>query len=86
MRKIKIAQIGINRYSHAIEVANSLLRQPEIFEFVGIVFPENEKETMPHKYEQVKDLPELTLEQVLSDALFLLAGELSLKSMLDTRT
>ena len=67
MRKIKIAQVGINRYSHAIEVANSLARQPEIFEFVGIVFPENEKETMPHKYEQVKHLPELTLEQVLSD-------------------
>ena len=67
MRKIKIAQIGINRYSHAIEVANSIARQPEIFDFVGIVYPENEKETMPHKYEKVAHLPELTLEQVLSD-------------------
>lgn len=67
MRKVKIAQIGINRYSHAIEVFNSLKRQEDIFEFVGIVLPENEKETMPHKYEQVKDFPELTLRQVLED-------------------
>lgn len=67
MRKVKIAQIGINRYSHAIEVFNSLKRQKDIFEFVGIVLPENEKETMPHKYEQVKDFPELTLQQVLED-------------------
>ena len=67
MRKVKIAQIGINRYSHAIEVFNSLKRQEDIFELVGIVLPENEKETMPHKYEQVKDFPELTLQQVLED-------------------
>lgn len=67
MRKVRIAQIGINRYSHAIEIFNSLKRQSDIFEFVGIVLPENEKETMPHKYAQVRDFPELTLEQVLED-------------------
>ena len=67
MRKIKIAQIGINRYSHSIEVASSIARQPEIFELVGCAFPEGEKEQMPHKYEKVKDFPELTLEQVLND-------------------
>lgn len=67
MRKIKIAQIGINRYSHALEIAWSIARQPEIFDFVGIVYPENEKETMPHKYEKVCTYPELTLEQVLND-------------------
>ena len=67
MRKIKIAQIGINRYSHAIEIANSIARQPEIFDFAGIVYPENEKETMPHKYETVQQFPELSLEEVLND-------------------
>ena len=67
MRKIKIAQIGINRYSHSIEVINSLARQPEIFELAGIVFPEGERESMPHKYEKVQHFPELTLEQVLED-------------------
>ncbi len=67
MRKVKIAQIGINRYSHSIEVINSIARQPEIFELVGVVFPENEKETMPHKYEKVQQFPELTLEEVLND-------------------
>jgi len=67
MRKIKIAQIGINRYSHAIEIANSIARQPEIFDFAGIVYPENEKETMPHKYEKVQQFPELSLEEVLND-------------------
>ena len=35
MRKIKIAQIGINRYSHAPEIFHTLKIHPELFELVG---------------------------------------------------
>lgn len=67
MKKIKVAQIGINQNSHSNEIFESVSSQSDIFEFVGFVFPENEKERIPHKYERVKDYPELALEDVLSN-------------------
>ena len=67
MRKTKIAQIGINQYSHSNEIFGSICKQSELFEVVGIVFPEGEKERIPLKYEKVNTYPELTLEEVLED-------------------
>lgn len=67
MKKLKIAQIGLNRFSHSLEIFQSICKQTELFEVAGIVLPEGEKERIPAKYEKVKDYPELTLEQVLSD-------------------
>ena len=49
MRKIKIAQIGINTYSHSNEIFGSLKKQSDIFEIVGYVFPGKERERIPHK-------------------------------------
>ncbi len=37
MRKIKIAQIGINTYSHSNEIFDSIYKQSDIFEVVGYV-------------------------------------------------
>ena len=65
MKKIKIAQIGINAYSHSLEVFTSIAKQRDLFELAGFVFPEGEKERIPGKYEKVKEYPELTLEKVL---------------------
>lgn len=67
MKKIKIAQIGINKYSHSNEVFESLIKQTDLFEFVGFVFPEGEKERISNKYEKVKHYPELTLNEVLNN-------------------
>ena len=67
MRKIRIAQIGINQFSHSNEIFGSLCKQNDLFEVAGIVFPEGEKERIPAKYEKLKAYPELTLEQVLND-------------------
>lgn len=67
MRRIKIAQIGINQYSHAPEILGSIRKQTELFDVVGIVYPEREKERIPVKYEKIADFPELTLEEVLND-------------------
>ena len=68
MRKIRIAQIGINRYSHAPDVFYTLKLHPELFEIVGYALVEDERETCASKIEQVfAGYPELTLEEILND-------------------
>ncbi len=66
MRKIKIAQIGANTYSHSNVILDSLLKQSDLFEVVGVVLPENEQERIvPER--MAHDLPLLTLDEVLND-------------------
>ena len=66
MKKIRIAQIGLNKHSHSVEILESLLRL-EDFEVVGICYPENEKERLPAKVEKHPELKEMTLEEILND-------------------
>ena len=67
MRKIRIAQIGMNRYSHAVEIFKTLKLHPEIFELVGYALVEDERETCAHKLHFFDGYPELTLEEILND-------------------
>lgn len=67
MRKIKIAQIGVNRYSHALSVFNSLKTLPDIFEVVGYCLVEGEKERFEKELFVFNGYPELTLEEILND-------------------
>ena len=67
MRKIKIAQIGLNFNSHSCEIFTSLKKQSDIFEIAGYVLPENEKERLKHKLNAVAGFKELTLDEVLND-------------------
>lgn len=67
MRKIKIAQIGLNQYSHSLEILKSICKQTDLFEVVGIVYPQQEKTRIPDKYEKTSGLKELTLEEALND-------------------
>ena len=67
MRKIKIAQIGINTYSHSNEIFGSICKQSDIFEVVGYVLPENERKRIPHKVNYYADYKELALDDVLND-------------------
>ena len=67
MRKIRIAQIGLNQYSHSAPILDSLLKQQDIFEVAGLVLPEGEQERLAQKAEKYAHLPRLTLEQVLKD-------------------
>jgi len=67
MRKIRIAQIGLNTNSHSVQIFDSLRKQPEIFEVVGICFPENEKERLPHSVEKISPFNEMTLQEILED-------------------
>ena len=67
MRKIKIAQIGINQYSHSLEILTSITKQTDLFEFVGLALPEREEERIPQKMEKIQDYPRMTLEEILND-------------------
>lgn len=67
MRKIKIAQIGINEYSHGRDVFNTLKSLPDEFELVGYALVENEKEKFSHILSVFDGYKELTLDEVLDD-------------------
>lgn len=67
MRKIKIAQIGINENSHSTFIFRSLENQSDIFEIVGYVLPENERERLPQKAEKLSAYKELTLDEMLNN-------------------
>ena len=67
MKRIRIAQIGINRYSHAPEIFTTMKINPEIFELVGYALVEDERETCSNKLNVFDGYPELTLEEILND-------------------
>ena len=67
MKKIRIAQIGANTNSHSGSIFNSLKKQSDVFELVGYVLPENEKERIPERVNDYKGYKELTLKEVLED-------------------
>ena len=66
MEKIKIAQIGINTNSHSNEVFESLKKQNRVFEIVGYVFPEKERERLPQKAKAFDKYRESSLDDVLN--------------------
>ena len=67
MRKIRIAQIGTNRYSHAPEVFISLKTMTDIFDVVGYALVEDERETCQNKMYAFEGYPELSLDDILND-------------------
>ena len=67
MKKVRIAQIGVNTFSHSCEIFGSLKKQSDIFDIAGYVLPENERERIPNKVSFLEGYKELTLEQVLND-------------------
>ncbi|MBQ9131496.1 MAG: Gfo/Idh/MocA family oxidoreductase [Clostridia bacterium] len=68
MRAVRIAQIGVNRYSHAPEIFYTMAHHPEMFEVVGYALVEDERETCADKIEKYfAGYPELTLEEILED-------------------
>ena len=67
MRKIRIAQIGVNFYSHGPDIFRSLVKQSDLFEVVGYCLPENERQRLPEKVSVFEGYPELTLDEILND-------------------
>lgn len=67
MRRIRIAQIGVNFYSHGPDIFRSIVKQSDIFEVVGYCLPENERTRLPEKINVFDGYPELTLNEILND-------------------
>ena len=67
MRRIRIAQIGTNRYSHAPEIFISMKNKPELFDVVGYALVEDEREACANKLYAFEGYPELSLEEILND-------------------
>ena len=67
MKKVRIAQIGLNRYSHSGEIFETLKLLPDLFEIAGYALVEDERETCAHKLKYLEGYPELTLEEILND-------------------
>ena len=67
MKQIRIAQIGVNRYSHAPEIFHTMKIHPELFDLVGYALVEDERETCMNKMKYFEGYPELTLNEILND-------------------
>lgn len=67
MRKIRVAQIGLNMYSHSGEIFSTMKEHPELFEIAGYALVEDERETCAEKIRELDGYPELTLDEILND-------------------
>lgn len=67
MKRIKVAMIGINFYSHGAQVWKKMISNPDVFEVAGYVLPENERAKYPSKMKMFEGFSELALDDVLND-------------------
>ncbi len=67
MKKIRVAQIGTNYYSHGPFVWDTMKTLSDIYELVGYALPENERERLPQQVKHFDGYPEFTVEELLND-------------------
>ena len=67
MKKVKIAQIGTNGYSHGNNIWSSLRKQSDLFEIVGYALPENEREKFPERMPAFEGYREMTVEEIMKN-------------------
>lgn len=67
MKKIRIAQIGINEHSHGANIWQSITKQNDLFEVVGYALPERERERLPQKMYRFEGYREMTVDEILTD-------------------
>ena len=65
MRKIKVAQIGVNRLSHGKDIFKTMKKFPEVFEIAGYCLVEGEN--YEESIRMLEGYPELTLDEILND-------------------
>lgn len=64
---IKIAQIGMNQYSHGTQVFETMRMRPDVFDVAGYCLVEDERETCAKRLKYFDGYPEKTLEEILTD-------------------
>jgi hypothetical protein len=57
MRRIRVAQIGTSKYGHGNSIFQAMTEQPDVFEIVGYVMPEHEREKFPGHLACLKGIP-----------------------------
>ena len=67
MRKIKVAQIGMSRYSHGSEIFRTLRRLHETYDIVGYALPEGEREKFPENMCVFDGYREMSVQEILDD-------------------
>lgn len=67
MRKIKVAFVGCNLYSHAMQAFGAVSGNPDVFEVVGYHLPEAERETARVRIPAIFSYREMTFEEILAD-------------------
>lgn len=67
MKPIRIALIGVNLNSHSIQIHTRIQQLTDLFEVVGVAFPENEEERMPEKTALFSHLKQMTVEEIMAD-------------------
>ncbi len=69
MKKIKVVQIGVG-HDHAWMIYDSIINQPEVFDVVGLVIPDSEKEIYKEEIESKfiaqGKAKEITLDEALN--------------------
>ena len=75
MKPIRIGLIGVNENSHCVQMHTRFHQYKDLFEVVGIAYPENEKTRLPGKVQKLQEswakeglapVPEMTLEEMLN--------------------
>ncbi|MBQ4259547.1 MAG: Gfo/Idh/MocA family oxidoreductase [Lachnospiraceae bacterium] len=67
MRKIRVAQIGTNFYSHGPFVWDTMKALTDTYELVGYALPERERERLPQQVKHLDGYPEFSVEELLND-------------------
>ena len=67
MKRIRVAQIGTNFYSHGPFIWDTMKAQSDIYELVGFALPENERERLPEQVKHFDGYPEFSVEELLND-------------------
>jgi len=68
MRKVRIAQIGINRYSHGPDIFLTMKALEEVYEIAGYTLVEDEAITCADKLHVFDGYSLLTLNEILEDS------------------
>ena len=64
---IRVGFIGMNGFSHAVQIYSRIRQMSDRFEVAGYCLPENEREIYPERLKCFEGLREISLTEMLED-------------------